>query len=350
MVDSVLTIVCALSRFVTFIPVSKTLNSEEVAEAILYDYVIPHCAPLPKVLRSDRDPRWCSEVFTTIAKKLGIRLALSTPYHAQSNGGVETLNNVLGTYLRTCVNAYRDNWPELAPMAALFYNTSGSTALGSRSPAEVRFGYAMQFPFDIPEPGEGDGSDPISKLQERQRIVLQCARDALSEYKDLMIKGSMRGVREMRNLKVGDKVFVSTKAILPKNLHVVNRKTSQRFVGPYVILKEVVPGHAYELKLPPGARAHPVVNISHLKLLKETDEFAGRPDAQEIQEELKLYAVEKILKHHRIKGVYSFRVRWEHYGPEFDTWEPEECFRQEDGSIVNEVFLEYLKQHRIKLE
>ena len=36
------------------------------------------------------------------------------------------------------------------------------------------------------------------------------------------------------------------------------------------------------------------------------------------------YRVEKILRERRRKGKKEFLVRWLHYGPEFDSWEPEE--------------------------
>ena len=291
-------------------------------------------------------------MFKTIVTKLGIRLALSTAYHAQTNGASETLNNVLGTYLKASVSKYKDDWPMLAPLCALYYNTSASTALGGRTPAEVKFGFKVTFPFQIAGGEEGEESEgPLKSLEQRQKMVLQSAKDSLSHYKDMMIKASTHEDKDTRSFKVGDKVMVSTKALFPKNLYVGNKKTSARFLGPYEIEQVMTPGHAYKVKLPPKSRAHPVINISYLKYVKETDEFIGRP-SQEVDEEQdneQLYLIDKILKHFKKKGQYYFRVRWDRYGPEYDTWEPEESFRLEDGTIVNEVLLEYLRDKKISL-
>ena len=349
-VDTVLTICCALSRFVVYVPVAKSLNSEDVASAIINDYIIPFCAPMPRVIKSDRDTRWTSAVFKSIATKLGIRLALSTAYHAQTNGSTETLNNVLGNFLKAAANRYRDNWPELAPMCALFYNTSVSSALGGRSPAEVKFGFKMNFPFHMAdEDGEGELEKPLQRLAERQQVVLQCAKDSLSAYKDLMISATTQEERETRSFKVGDQVMVSTKALVPKNLYVGNRKTSARFIGPYKVLEVVTPGHAFRVQLPEKSKAHPVINISHLKYFLSTDEFQGRPSDEADHDDQRLYLIEQILKHRKRKSAYCFLVKWDRYGPEYNSWEPEESFRQDDGTVVNEILLEYMKKHKINL-
>jgi transposase InsO family protein len=253
--NACLTLCCVLTRYVVFVPVSKTMNSEDVAEAIIQHLIIGQGTGVPRVIRSDRDPRWTSQVMKDICRSLGIRLALSTAYHAQTNGSTETLNNVLGTYLRANVNEYRSNWPELLPMCAMYYNTSRSNAL-NMSPSEARFGIVVTFPLQIKAIEEGEESEPLARLRGRQKTILQCARDTLGDYKDIMIRGSSS--QNTRNLKVGDSVMVDAKALLPKNLHVVNRKTNQRFLGPYKVLEEISAGFAYKVELPPKSRAHPV--------------------------------------------------------------------------------------------
>jgi putative transposase len=346
-VDSCLTLCCVLTRYVVFVPVPKKMDSEDVAEAIIQHLIIGQGTGVPRVIRSDRDVRWTSQVMKNICRSLGIRLALSTAHHASSNGSTETLNNVLGTYLRANVNAHRDNWPQLLPMCAMFYNTSKSTAL-NMSPSEARFGIAITFPIQIKAIEEGEESEPLARLRERQKVILQCARDTMGEYKDIMIKGSAN--QHTRALQVGDSVMVDAKALLPKNLHVVNRKTNQRFLGPYTVIGEVAPGYAYKVQLPPTSRAHPVFNISFLKKILITDEFDGRPEAQgDPQEELMDYIVEKVISHRRRRGELYFLVRWNGYGSEYDSWEPDLSFRQDDGTITNEILLEYLSKHKLNL-
>jgi hypothetical protein len=245
------------------------------------------------------------------------------------------------------VNAYRNNWPELLPMCAMFYNTSKSTAL-NMSPSEARFGVVVTFPIQIKATEEGEESEPLARLRERQKTILQCARDTMGEYKDIMIKGSAS--QQTRALKVGDSVMVDAKALLPKNLHVVNRKTNQRFLGPYLVIEEVSAGYAYKVQLPPKSRAHPVFNISFLKKVLISDEFGQRPRVEEDpQEELMDYIVDKIVTHKKTRGELYFLVHWDGYGPEYDSWESDVNFRQDDGTITNEILLEYLKSKKLNL-
>lgn len=40
------------------------------------------------------------------------------------------------------------------------------------------------------------------------------------------------------------------------------------------------------------------------------------------------YFVEKVMNYKCTRGKHSFLIRWMHYGPEFDTWEPIDCLDQ----------------------
>ena len=242
----------------------------------------------------------------------------------------------------------RTNWPELLPLCAMYYNTSRSNAL-NMSPSEARFGFAITFPLQIRKIGRGEESEPLLRLRERQKSLLQCAKDTLGNYKDLMITGAAS--QRTRTLSVGDSVMVDAKVLLPTTLHVVNRKTNQRFLGPYKGLEEISPGFAYKIQLPLKSRAHPVFNIGYLKKILITEEFDGRPVYEDDpQEKLMDYVVESIVSHKMIRRIPYFLVKWESYGEEFNTWESDVSFRQDDGSITNVILLEYLRAKKIRLE
>jgi len=38
------------------------------------------------------------------------------------------------------------------------------------------------------------------------------------------------------------------------------------------------------------------------------------------------YVIEKVLDHRMTDRVYQYLVQWKGYGPEFNSWEPVECF------------------------
>ena len=89
---------------------------------------------LPKVIISDRDPRFTSEVWTSLWNSLGTELKLSTAYHPQTNGLVERTNRTIIQSLRT--NARDDLWVKSIDCAEIAYNTATHTSLGI-SPFEL---------------------------------------------------------------------------------------------------------------------------------------------------------------------------------------------------------------------
>jgi hypothetical protein len=118
---------------------------------------------------------------------------------------------------------------------------------------------------------------------------------------------------------VGDKVYLSTENLrLPGQL---SPKFRQRWIGPYPINRVISPV-AYELKLPPTLKIHPVVHVSLLKA-HHTDPinpFPQPPPPVEVDGEEE-FEVGEILNHRVTRfGRLQFLVRWKGYGPADDEW------------------------------
>ena len=341
-VDAVLTVVCALTRFVIFIPISKEAGSVDIANLIVQHVIIAQTTPVPEKIQSDRDPRWTSQLFRDIATKLGIRLALTTAYHAQSNGGAEIMNKILGNFLKAFTTQARDKWPHLLGYAARAYNTSWSTALRC-TPAEARFGAAVLHAIGLPS--STPLAAPLARTRDAQAMAQRAARDALWNSKDSIIREEPATTRPA--LAIGDMVMVNVQALLPANLASRNRKTSPRFTGPYTIVGKVSP-EAWAIKLPNRSRAHPTISIKYLKRYEDSDEFPDRP-TQADREDLESFLVESILKHKRKRNRLFFLVRWLHYDKGHDSWEPVESFQEDDGTVHNQVLLGYLRENNLAL-
>jgi transposase InsO family protein len=54
---------------------------------------------LPDKIISDRDPHFVSNLFQELGKLLGVKLAMSTVYHPQTDGETERVNQELEIYL-----------------------------------------------------------------------------------------------------------------------------------------------------------------------------------------------------------------------------------------------------------
>ena len=337
-VDTVLTVADVLTHFVYFFAVPKTITGEQVAKTLMREVFTPQ-ATVPTRIVSDRDVRWSGHLVRQIMELLGTRLALSTVRSPTTNGLCEAKNKHLVTYLKT-VGARASNWPALLHTCALAYNAAYCVSI-DMSPAEARYGIAPAFPFAIRTTGASSLPAALRDLKETQELALACAKDALVAAGDASI--GLRGQRFARPFKVGDEVMVDSTVLLPPSKHVVNRKVSARFLGPYKVVRKIGP-EAYEIDLPPESRSHRTLSIRYLKPFVSTDhEFPYRPKVGVDSQELLMdFVVDKILKHrkHKKNGL-EFHVLWAGYPRSQATWEPIDHF-MEDGHVTNEILSQYM--------
>ena len=108
--DSILVVVDqGLSKGVILIPCTKTLTSEDTAR-LLPDNLYKRFR-LPDKIISDQGPQFASKVFTELLKLLGIKSALSTAYHPQTNGTTERTNQEIEVYLSIYCASQPKEWP-----------------------------------------------------------------------------------------------------------------------------------------------------------------------------------------------------------------------------------------------
>src|SRR5438874_13608622 len=99
---AVLTVTCRLIKILHLIPCRDTTSAEQLAE--LYIRHIFRFYRFPNTVVSDRGPQFVSHFWKALCKTLGVRVALSTPYHAPTNGQTERFNAVMEQFLRVSVN------------------------------------------------------------------------------------------------------------------------------------------------------------------------------------------------------------------------------------------------------
>ncbi|KAK3006876.1 hypothetical protein RJ639_015460 [Escallonia herrerae] len=72
---------------------------------------------LPKIIVSDRDPRFTGKFWTELFKLLGLELHFSTSFHPQTDGQTERVNALLECYLQHFVSANQTDWARVLDMA-----------------------------------------------------------------------------------------------------------------------------------------------------------------------------------------------------------------------------------------
>ena len=118
-----------LTKYTYFIPVSRDISSEGVAQ--IYAKKIFPDRGTPKKIISDRGPQFTSAFMKEFCKQMGITRNLSTAYHPETDGQSEIRNKHLGILLRLWVNERQDDWASWLPFASMVLNNTQSEATGA---------------------------------------------------------------------------------------------------------------------------------------------------------------------------------------------------------------------------
>ncbi|MBW0551828.1 hypothetical protein O181_091543 [Austropuccinia psidii MF-1] len=87
--NACLIIVGSFSKSMRCLPCHK--EDTAIDTALLFWNIIISTCGVPKIIISDRDPKFPSEVWTSLYDMLGIKLDFSTAYHPQTDGSAERM-------------------------------------------------------------------------------------------------------------------------------------------------------------------------------------------------------------------------------------------------------------------
>ncbi|MBW0470548.1 hypothetical protein O181_010263 [Austropuccinia psidii MF-1] len=105
---------------------------------LFWNHIISTCG-VPKIIISDRDPKFTSEFWTNLYEMLGTKLAFSTSYHPQTDGLAERMIQTMEDVIRRLFaygmeykdhEGYTYDWIRLLPDVQLAYNTSRHSTTG----------------------------------------------------------------------------------------------------------------------------------------------------------------------------------------------------------------------------
>ncbi|MBW0521024.1 hypothetical protein O181_060739 [Austropuccinia psidii MF-1] len=122
---------------------------------LFWNNIISTCG-VPKIINSDRDPKFTSEFWTNLYDMLGTKLAFSTAYHPQTDGlaerTIQTMEEILRRFWAYGMEykdheGYTHDWVTLLPAFQVAYNTSPHSTTG-KSPSLVEKWWDPLLPVD----------------------------------------------------------------------------------------------------------------------------------------------------------------------------------------------------------
>ncbi len=189
---------------------------------------------MPRMIISDRDPRFTSRFWKSLLKILGTMLSFSTVFHLQTDGQTERVNRVVEEMLRNYINYKTDDWSSWLATAEFAYNNSTHSST-SVSPFEAIYGVRPRTPATLSfEEGTPIASEELSKELERMQAI---ASDSIKEPQ-VSQAYYVNNRRRLEEFDVGEKVLLSTRNIRmhPKK---ASKKFQNAFIGPYEIIKKI---------------------------------------------------------------------------------------------------------------
>jgi transposase InsO family protein len=127
-----------LTKVAHFILVKTTYSGPQLAELYMSWIVCLH-GVLKKIM-SDRRTQFTSKFWERLHETLDTQLQFSSPYHPQTDGQIDRVNQILEDMLRACALQYGRSWDKILSYAEFSYNNSYQESLKMAS-SEMFYGH-----------------------------------------------------------------------------------------------------------------------------------------------------------------------------------------------------------------
>lgn len=228
----VLTLVDYSTRFPEAIPL-KDISAESVANAMVSIY---SRMGIPSEILSDQGRQFTAECMREVNRLLKIRHLLTTPYHPQCNGLVESFNKTLKTMIKKMSKEQPKCWNHYLDPLLFAYREVPQATTGF-SPFELIYGRSVKGPLSILKEIMTDDSNEETKSCYRYFIELQSRlKQTLEIVKNEVVKaqGKQKSYYDKRtkpkDIHPGDEVLV----MLPTQ----RNKMKMQWKGPYKVIDE----------------------------------------------------------------------------------------------------------------
>jgi hypothetical protein len=314
------------SKLVRTIPL-KTITTFTVASAFCHHWVFIYGAP--RLLLSDNGTQFNSKFFQACCQILGIHQKFTTAYHPQCNGQVERFNRTILSQLRKYIGEHQNDWDLFNGALTYAYNTQVHTSTGC-TPFELILSRPPSTLILQPEPKQletstlGQVDNVKTGFLRRLQTLIPQAQAAIARMGQRYQGHAAKSTRKLNDeCLVNKQVWVRAEGAVSK-LH-------PKLQGPYHVTRDANDYVTIEVH-GEGTRnvsKERVVQVPATDDVTQTHDGKGYGDIE--------YVIEKIVDEDRNdKGHPIYRVRWEGYSKEDDTWEVE-------SSLPLPMVLQYLR-------
>src|SRR5467141_680408 len=253
--DTILVVVCRLTKMALFIPTFRDIDAEDLAHIFLSQVFAKHGTPTDIV--SDRGKHFISRFWRSLCQLLGIKANLSTAYHPETDGQTERVNQILEQYLQIYINYQQDDWVDFLPLAEFAYNTTSHSAT-MVTPFFANKGFHPKLEVSLESVVSDAAHSVASDLKELHQYLCDQIAHALKQYE--VHSASHRLFILL--FWISDTIWLDSHNIRTTR---PSKKLDHHFLGPFPII-ERVSSHAFRLSLSLAlSHIHPVFHVSLLQ-------------------------------------------------------------------------------------
>ena len=255
---------------------------------------------------------------------MGIKQALSTAYHPQTDGRSEVTNKIAITVIRPLLESKHKTWSDHLSATEFAINNTVNASTG-KTPFYVMYGF---HPRHVPKPPDQSSVPAALETATDFKNMTTEVRDALFKTKVQQADTYNKKRLPDPEYKIGDQVLLSTVNIRQRLTKPGQmKKLMPLWLGPFKIIAKPHP-NVYRLELPPQMHIHPNFNVNLLKPYHENDktqfperEFE-RPGPVEITDEDQHYEISDIIDNRTYCRKLEYLVTWKEWPLEDNTWVP----------------------------
>ena len=235
----------------------------------------------PAYLVSDQGKAFMGHVITHLCDLYGVQKLRTSPYHAQTNGQVERMNQTIIRMIGKLEEEKKACWSEHLPELLMAYNATCSAVTGY-SPYYLLFGRRPRIPVDYLFPTLRD-SPHQTKMEVSVAAMQRRLKEAFAVVRRLTSEDAAKQCRYYDRkagavaLQPGDVIMVHTDGFVGK------RKVKDRWEdGGFIVESQLEDWPVYKVRCPTtDARQKPKYRILHRNcLLLVTDEDASATSGQ----------------------------------------------------------------------
>ena len=347
--DGVLVCVDRFTKRLRLLPVSSRITGRQTAELLERQWFMQY--GYPRVIISDRDPRFTAHYYRELMALLGVELAMSSGNHPQTDGATERRIRVLEECLRCYIDYAQATLFILLPFVEFALNDAPDPASGM-SAFCATYGYNPMRPADLAAAvRQGSSVQSVTEHFETVHSVRMQCRDGLRQAQAAYVyeANQHRRAVPLSLFKPGDLVYVARANFVPPAMRKQpTRKLQPRYFGPYPVVTQVSPT-SYKVRLPGNVRTHPVFHASQLKPLTSNAQFPDRrgpridPVLIDTAGDVH-WAVETLLDTRLYRSHRQFLVKWKGYPVSEATWQRRDVLVADLGRDYVDDMLQQLQQ------